>query len=75
MEFENLLRLVECVSNSGLDSFYYEQNGTKIRLKKSRGAVLKGAPAAIAAEPEQLPKSSASIASSVKGMIHLLKML
>ncbi|GFI07622.1 MAG: acetyl-CoA carboxylase biotin carboxyl carrier protein [Lachnospiraceae bacterium] len=68
MEFENLLRLVECVSNSGLDSFYYEQNGTKIRLKKSRGTALKGAPAAIAAEPEQLPKSSASIASSVKGM-------
>lgn len=37
MEFENLLRLVDCVSNSGLDSFYYEQNGTKIKLKKSRG--------------------------------------
>ena len=35
MEFENLLRLVECVSESGLDSFYYEQNGTKIKLKKS----------------------------------------
>lgn len=37
MEFENLLRLVECVSESGLDSFYYEQNGTKIKLKKSAG--------------------------------------
>lgn len=37
MEFENLLRLVDCVAASGLDSFYYEQNGTKIKLKKGAG--------------------------------------
>lgn len=35
MEFENLLKLVECVSASGLDSFYYEQGETTIKMKKS----------------------------------------
>lgn len=35
MEFENLLKLVECVSKSGLDSFHYEQGETKIKMKKS----------------------------------------
>ena len=38
MEFENLLRLIDSVAGSGLDSFYYEQNGTKIKLKKSANA-------------------------------------
>ncbi|MCI8328021.1 MAG: acetyl-CoA carboxylase biotin carboxyl carrier protein [Lachnospiraceae bacterium] len=36
MEFENLLKLVECVSHSDLDSFSYEQDGTKIKLKKHK---------------------------------------
>lgn len=39
MEFENLLKLVDAVADSGLDSFYYEQNGTKIKLKKTAGTV------------------------------------
>ena len=67
MEFENLLRLVECVSNSGLDSFYYEQNGTKIKLKKSRGAVRKGAPVTVEAEPEVSLESSSSKGANLKG--------
>ncbi len=36
MEFENLLKLIEQVSSSELDSFSYEENGTKIKLKKDR---------------------------------------
>lgn len=36
MEFENLLKLIEHVSKSGLDSFSYEENGTKIKLKKDK---------------------------------------
>ena len=36
MEFENLLKLIEQVSDSELDSFSYEENGTKIKLKKDR---------------------------------------
>ena len=67
MEFENLLRLVDCVSNSGLDSFYYEQNGTKIKLKKSRGAVRKGAPVTVEAEPEVSLESSSSKGANLKG--------
>ena len=36
MEFENLLKLIEYVSASELDSFSYEENGTKIKLKKDK---------------------------------------
>ena len=36
MEFENLLKLIEHVSKSELDSFSYEENGTKIKLKKDK---------------------------------------
>lgn len=67
MEFENLLRLVDCVSNSGLDSFYYEQNGTKIKLKKSPGAARKGAPVMVEAEPEVFLESGSSKGTNLKG--------
>ena len=36
IEFENLLKLIEHVSKSELDSFSYEENGTKIKLKKDK---------------------------------------
>lgn len=36
MEFENLLKLIEHVSKSELDSFSYEESGTKIKLKKDK---------------------------------------
>ena len=36
MEFENTLKLIDSVSASKLDSFVYEQNGTKIRLEKKK---------------------------------------
>ena len=39
MEFENLLKLIEHVSKSELDSFSYEENGTKIKLKKDKNKV------------------------------------
>ena len=35
MEFEQILKLIERVSESKLDSFSYEQNGTKLRLEKA----------------------------------------
>ena len=38
MEFENLLELIEQVSKSELDSFRYEENGTKITLKKHKNS-------------------------------------
>ena len=49
MEFENILKLIDSVSASSLDSFVYEQNGTKftaevqllyVRLPVSRGGGL-----------------------------------
>lgn len=36
MEFENILKLIDRVSGSGLDSFIYEQNGVKLKLEKNR---------------------------------------
>ena len=36
MEFENLLTLIKTVSDSELTDFDYEENGTRIRLKKKK---------------------------------------
>ena len=39
MEFENLLKLVNAVSESELTGFSYEENGVKIKLKKEQEKV------------------------------------
>lgn len=39
MEFENLLRLINTVSDSKLTGFSYGENGVKIKLKKEQGKV------------------------------------
>jgi acetyl-CoA carboxylase biotin carboxyl carrier protein len=39
MEFENILKLIDSVSNSGLSSFTLEEGGTKIVLEAARGNV------------------------------------
>lgn len=59
MEFENLLKLVECVSKSKIDSFCYEEGGTKIRMKKSREKVQVTVPAALQSEKEEDLEDSA----------------
>lgn len=40
MEFENLLTLIKTVSDSDLTDFDYEENGTRIRLKKKKETVV-----------------------------------
>lgn len=40
MEFENLLTLIKMVSDSELTDFDYEENGTRIRLKKKKETVV-----------------------------------
>ena len=40
MEFENLLTLIKTVSDSELTDFAYEENGTRIRLKKKKETVV-----------------------------------
>ena len=40
MEFENLLTLIKTVSDSELTDFDYEENGTRIRLKKKKETVV-----------------------------------
>ena len=37
MELENLLKLIDKVSSSGLDSFRMEEEGFKLSMKKKRG--------------------------------------
>ena len=39
MEFKNLLKLVNAVSESELTGFYYEEDGVKLKLKKEKGNV------------------------------------
>lgn len=49
MEFENILKLVESVSRSELDSFLYEENGMRIKLTKKE-KVVQAAPLAAPSE-------------------------
>lgn len=83
MEFENILRLIDSVSASKLDSFVYEQNGTKIRLEKKKQKIqLNGTPdlamesAAICAEEAMTDtdtgtqKSGKTITSPLVGVFY-----
>ena len=50
MEFENILKLIDSVSASSLDSFVYEQNGTKIKLEKKKQKIQISGSSALSAE-------------------------
>ena len=50
MEFENILKLIDSVSVSNLDSFSYEQNGTKIKLEKKKQKIQISGSSALSAE-------------------------
>ena len=39
MEFENLIKLINAVSDSSLTGLKYEENGVKIQLTKKEGKV------------------------------------
>ena len=64
MEFENLLKLVECVSKSKVDSFCYEEGGTKIRMKKSREKAQVTAPAILTSGKEEGLEDAAETAAA-----------
>ena len=83
MEFENILKLIDSVSASKLDSFVYEQNGTKIRLEKKKQKIqINGTPdlamesAAICAEEAVTDtdtgtqKSGKTITSTLVGVFY-----
>lgn len=83
MEFENILKLIDSVSASKLDSFVYEQNGTKIRMEKKKQKIqLNGTPdlamesAAICAEEAVVDtdtgtqKSGKTITSPLVGVFY-----
>lgn len=83
MEFENILKLIDSVSASKLDSFVYEQNGTKIRLEKKKQKIqINGTPdlamesAAICAEEAMTDtdtgtqKSGKTITSPLVGVFY-----
>lgn len=59
MEFENLLTLIQTVSDSKLTDFKYEENGVKLHFTKKRGT------AVTAASPQQTVL--AEVASDVPG--------
>ena len=83
MEFDQMLQLIDRVSGSNLDSFVYEQNGTKIRLEKKKQKIqLNGTPdlamesAAICAEEAMTDtdagtqKSGKTITSPLVGVFY-----
>ena len=53
MEFENLVKLIEAVSDSELTGFKYEENGIKLNIQKEKvKEAVVTAPAAVYAAPE-----------------------
>ena len=42
MEFEQMIRIIETVSNSSLTAFHYEANGVKIDMEREAGAAPAG---------------------------------
>ena len=42
MELENLVKLIQTVSDSDLTGFQYEENGVKYRKKKNRWLSVQG---------------------------------
>ena len=83
MEFENILKLIDSVSASKLDSFVYEQNGIKLKLEKKKQKIqLNGTPdlamesAAICAEEAMTDtdtgtqKSGKTITSPLVGVFY-----
>ena len=77
MEFENLLTLIKTVSDSELTDFDYEENGTRIRLKKKKETVVVAgasadvpiAPLAAAQAAIQNSEAVADVDSEPEGMI------
>ena len=76
MEFENLLTLIKTVSDSELTDFDYEENGTRIRLKKKKETVVVAgasdvptAPLAVAQAAIQNSETVADADSEPEGMI------
>ena len=77
MEFENLLTLIKTVSDSELTDFDYEENGTRIRLKKKKETVVVAgasadvptAPLAAAQAAIQNSETVADVDSEPEGMI------
>lgn len=60
MEFENILKLVESVSRSELDSFLYEENGMRIKLTKKEKVVQAAVLAAPSEERGAMPSQMLS---------------
>lgn len=68
MEFENLLKLIDTVSKSELDSFLYEENGTRIKLGRKKNKIRCAENGSFvqetAAGKEELPKESGHVIKS-----------
>lgn len=69
MEFENLIKLIQTVSDSSLTGLNYEENGVKLVLSKKQGKVqvISGAPGAVipdAGIPQMIPALQQNTASA-----------
>ena len=69
MEFENLLKLVNAVSESKITGFSYEENGVKIKLKKESAPVSvpvisPEVPASVITAEESVPETDGKVVVS-----------
>lgn len=59
MEFEQMLQLIQAVSDSSLTEFKYDEKGVKLSLKKEQKEVLVQAP--VLAEPAKVSSAPAAV--------------
>ena len=69
MEFENLIKLINAVSDSSLTGLKYEENGVKIQLTKKEGKVkVVSAPSMPPMfAPGSFPASGSALAGEIPG--------
>lgn len=69
MEFENLIKLINAVSDSSLTGLKYEENGVKIQLTKKEGKVkVVSAPSMPQMfAPGSFPASGSALAGEIPG--------
>ena len=66
MELENLVKLIQTVSDSDLTGFQYEENGVKLKIQKEKEQMVVSTGAAQMATVQNVPGAQSNAASVLK---------
>ena len=66
MELENLVKLIQTVSDSDLTGFQYEENGVKLKIQKEKEQMVVSTGAAQMATVQNVPGAQSNVASALK---------